>query len=134
MEVPVAWTVQCSVCPGCITVVAFSTFCNHGVNTLLLVPLNILIEFNVDYCNVCFWRPKIWLCKDPIKSDLLEDCVITVFTWLLLVLGVFLTVWGELQWLIRQWCVLLLCNLNSTSMLNFYTFMVFSNLYSTLFL
>ena len=87
--------------------VAFSTLCTHDVNLLLLVPSNILIEFNVGCCSACVWRPKIWLCKNLIKSELLGDCVVTVFTWLLLVLGVFLTGQGELCWLLMWWWVLL---------------------------
>ena len=75
---------------------AFSTLCAHDVNSLLLLPLKIFIEFNVDCCNACVWSPKIWLCKLSIIFELFGLCVAMVLARWLPVLGVFLTVGGNM--------------------------------------
>ena len=88
------------------SLVAFSTLCAHDVNLFLLFPSKIFIEFNDDCCNACIFSPKIWLCKFSIIFHLFGLCVATTLTGLLLVVGVFLTVWGELCWLLVWWYVL----------------------------
>ena len=85
---------------------AFSTLCTQDVNSLLLLPSNILTEFNMECCKAWVCKPKIWLCKQPNISELFGLCRFMLFIWLLLLLGVFLKVWGETCWLLSGVCEL----------------------------
>ena len=62
---------------------AFSTLCAHDVNSPLLLPSTIFIEFSVDCCNSCVFSPKIWFCKLSIMFELFGLCVGYYINWII---------------------------------------------------